>query len=603
MKVFALLALAAAALALPAEEKRQQWTCDNYFTTVTGICRDDIFTSGPVCAVIRDQHCQPPKWLYSQQHDDCSNVGGSCQTRKSVDGKKRVTVHFLTLAVCARRRMAAEIGLAASIIGVASAGAKLSVALYQLAEIVGSAAQEVRSIASDISIFCSVLHQLDETLQEAKATRYSLTAICTVETIIGECRHIFSQINEVVDKLKRESVDAPQELTLAWTAKVKWVFQRSKVSLYQSKLESMKTTLLLILTALTMAKRASVGFYDTLKESSEQALAQSLVITQQIALNKLRQEEELDTQLENFSPEEDTAELSGLLANVDISHLEPPVWTDPSTDHLNAHSLSAKKRNRTSRIVGGQIAGSRVSPRASPTLEPSPLAEQQWDIKEVNPPKYSQRPGQGYVSTKYPGIGGRGSVDSAWLSEAVFNDGLTPTQRHQSWANNSILNLASAQVKALMSRWVDQSKNSSSYKATPELKNEANLSIPSSNGISRNKSSLWRKKNQSTPAAPSPPDSSIETSRPSAPVAHVFKNSTVRLNIGDQTDTVLYKYLRMFNHTADAEEYTLDIEYDGGRPGDRIEEELLPQSYPLLIFTIKSSQGSNATFLVEKERH
>ena len=47
----------------------------------------------------------------------------------------------------------AEIGLIASIIGVAGAGAQLSIALFQVAQSIGAAGQETRVIAAEISLF------------------------------------------------------------------------------------------------------------------------------------------------------------------------------------------------------------------------------------------------------------------------------------------------------------------------------------------------------------------------------------------------------------------------------------------------------------------
>jgi hypothetical protein len=491
----------------------------------------------------------------------------------------------------------AEIGLAASIIGVASAGAKLSLALYQFAEIVGSAASEVRSVAGDISIFCSVLHQLDATLQEAKATRYSLTAITTAEAIVGECRNIFNQIQAVVDKLKRESVDTPQELTLAWTARVKWVFQRSKVSLHQSKLESMKATLLLMLTALAMARRASVGQYETLKNSSEQALAQSLVITQQAALDKLRKEEELEAQVDGLAQEEGAHVLSGMSSSTTIRYLEVQGHSSTPTGDLCVDSQAMKKRNRTSQIIHGQIAGSGVSSKLESNLQ----TEEQWKADRLTFQQDIPGPASDYDFAKFSTVNDRRSVDSTWLSKAIFDDGLTPAERHESWVGNSAMNLANNLINSLLSRWIDHPINSLLQASSSGVKTDANLGKPSSKGVSNAKSPLWWKTRRSPELSPRPPESSEQASRPSLPVAYVFKNSALRLSLADQTDTVLLKYLRMFNHSADPDEFSLSIEYENGDSNDRIEEELHPRSYPLTIFANKSTKGTLPQFLLRKK--
>jgi hypothetical protein len=53
--------------------------------------------------------------------------------------------------------MAEAIGVAASVIGIAGAGAKISISLFALAEAVHTASERVESIANDISSTCGIL--------------------------------------------------------------------------------------------------------------------------------------------------------------------------------------------------------------------------------------------------------------------------------------------------------------------------------------------------------------------------------------------------------------------------------------------------------------
>ena len=91
------------------------------------------------------------------------------------------------------------IGAIASIIGVAGAGAKLSIMLFEFASTAGSAGQEVKRIGIEISLFCSVLKQLQSTLTKAKAYRYSLSALETTQEILDRCQEAFQEIENVVD--------------------------------------------------------------------------------------------------------------------------------------------------------------------------------------------------------------------------------------------------------------------------------------------------------------------------------------------------------------------------------------------------------------------
>lgn len=148
----------------------------------------------------------------------------------------------------------AEIGLISSIITVVATGAKVSIGLYQFADSIGSAGDDVRNVATEISLFCAVLKQLDSTLKRAKTARYSLTALDAAVQIIDECRRVFGRVEKVMDKLKRESASSPLP-AVNFAARVKWIFKRSEVLLYRRTLESMKATLHLMLTTLAIAEK------------------------------------------------------------------------------------------------------------------------------------------------------------------------------------------------------------------------------------------------------------------------------------------------------------------------------------------------------------
>jgi hypothetical protein len=154
------------------------------------------------------------------------------------------------------------IGAIASIVGVAGAGAKLSIVLFEFASTVGSAGQEVKQIGIEISLFCSVLKQLQSTLSKAKACRYSLSAIETTAEILDRCQEIFDEIKAIVTSLSTRNVERSVESTRKFINSVKWTFKRSKVQLLRTTLESCKVTLHIMLSTLefaqTIATRRSV---------------------------------------------------------------------------------------------------------------------------------------------------------------------------------------------------------------------------------------------------------------------------------------------------------------------------------------------------------
>jgi len=151
----------------------------------------------------------------------------------------------------------AELGAIASIIGIIGAGAKVSISLYDFASSVGQAGTEVRIIATEISLFCSVLGQLKNTLSKAKACRYSISAIDTAQEILDRCRALFDEIDGIVSALKKPKPDGSGETSTDFVARVKWTFRKSKVKFLRSSLESLKITLHLMLTTLEIVRKTT----------------------------------------------------------------------------------------------------------------------------------------------------------------------------------------------------------------------------------------------------------------------------------------------------------------------------------------------------------
>jgi hypothetical protein len=151
----------------------------------------------------------------------------------------------------------AEVGAVASIVGIAIAGAKISMILYELGSTAKSAKSEVNKVAVSIATFSSVLQQLASTLEKAHSARFSISAIGTTQEILDRCQEIFDEIGEVVKDLKITK-DGGKNLTqksVSHVARVQWVFKRVKVLKLQAELESMKLTLTLMLVTLNLADK------------------------------------------------------------------------------------------------------------------------------------------------------------------------------------------------------------------------------------------------------------------------------------------------------------------------------------------------------------
>ena len=145
--------------------------------------------------------------------------------------------------------MAEALGLIANLAGVVGAGLALSKLLYDFASVLGSASSEVKALATDISLFCSVLKHVQTTLTRARAFRLSLSAIQTAEDVVDRCRTIFKDLEATITKLQKG--DAQLDLI----TRVKWFFKEKRVLLVHEQLKTCTATLHLMLTTLILAQK------------------------------------------------------------------------------------------------------------------------------------------------------------------------------------------------------------------------------------------------------------------------------------------------------------------------------------------------------------
>ena len=147
------------------------------------------------------------------------------------------------------------IELVASIVGLASAGTKLSLVLYQISADVGSAGQEARVLGQDIENFCIVLELLQKTL-DGSATSASLAG----------CSEIFSDMQVHFARIFKEILTAIEELE-PWAARsraavfkyryrIQWVFQRRRVEYLKAIINGYKDTINMMLGTLSLANAA-----------------------------------------------------------------------------------------------------------------------------------------------------------------------------------------------------------------------------------------------------------------------------------------------------------------------------------------------------------
>jgi hypothetical protein len=167
--------------------------------------------------------------------------------------------------------MAEVVGLAASILQIAGAGAKLSSALYHFTTSAVRADQDIADIASDVELTSNALESVGKVFETEDAKSIvSKKAIQDANNIIKRCEAVFKDIAELVDKRRKNSKDGKKSLSVM--GKLSWPMKEQRVELHRRRLESLKNSLMLLLHVLQLAQGQARGYAGTLKSNVEIAL-------------------------------------------------------------------------------------------------------------------------------------------------------------------------------------------------------------------------------------------------------------------------------------------------------------------------------------------
>lgn len=152
----------------------------------------------------------------------------------------------------------AELGAVASILQVADVGLRLSATLFTFAETVASADKTVSAVSKDVSLTSSVLRELAKVLDKGhRDEAYSDDAIDSAVAIVKECSDVFVEIDRILieklPKLGSQRKEKASKMTIA-LERFRWPYMQPKMSLLQSSLERLKSSLLVILHVISLAR-------------------------------------------------------------------------------------------------------------------------------------------------------------------------------------------------------------------------------------------------------------------------------------------------------------------------------------------------------------
>ena len=154
----------------------------------------------------------------------------------------------------------AEVGIIASALQIADIGVRLSLRLYTFGETVASADKAITSISENVSLTSTVLKELGQTLAKDQTFRIcSPNAVKTADSIVAECQKIFQEMDHVLVKkfahTKSTEKDNRRIKAAQTLERLRWPFIKGKIDLLMSNLEKQKSTLVLMLNVIVLAKQ------------------------------------------------------------------------------------------------------------------------------------------------------------------------------------------------------------------------------------------------------------------------------------------------------------------------------------------------------------
>ncbi|KAH6840251.1 hypothetical protein B0T12DRAFT_45300 [Alternaria alternata] len=183
--------------------------------------------------------------------------------------------------------MAEVVGLAASIIQIAGAGAKLSVTLYNFTSSAARADQDIKDIADDVELTSNALESVGKVFESEDAKSIiSTKAVQDAHNIIKKCQGVFDELSEMVGKRRKTGKDGKK--TLSMMGKLAWPMKEQRVELHRKRLESLKNSLVLLLHVLQLAQGQSRGKMEKSVMEEERDKIRELHQRQQDSIKSLQ---------------------------------------------------------------------------------------------------------------------------------------------------------------------------------------------------------------------------------------------------------------------------------------------------------------------------
>lgn len=140
------------------------------------------------------------------------------------------------------------LSVAASVAGVAAMGLQLSQTIYGLISSFYEAEKEMSSFANDLSLLLMVLNELEGILRRGSRV-YRQCMLRVVNDILNTCEGVFQSISIYISPHAQDTTSSKQ-----FQRKVCWYFESQRVRPLQAGLESLRSTLNVVLHVVHLAR-------------------------------------------------------------------------------------------------------------------------------------------------------------------------------------------------------------------------------------------------------------------------------------------------------------------------------------------------------------
>ena len=144
--------------------------------------------------------------------------------------------------------MAEAIGITASLISIAGAAIQLTRTLYKFGSTTSAAREQVDYISKNVSFYSDVLELLVEQFDDDRPI-HSKKAIALAEKLHDHSHDLFDRIRDLIPKGR------PANNQLSFIKRLAWNFKKTKVDLLVGELESLKSTVQLLVQVLCAARQ------------------------------------------------------------------------------------------------------------------------------------------------------------------------------------------------------------------------------------------------------------------------------------------------------------------------------------------------------------